>query len=400
MLLPHSSRLPDHGSDLGILSSNQRGRLQILKTPPSYILAVERRSLVVLIVIAIWLSEFSKSVRAMPPRPIGEYQVGWVCALPNEMAAARAMLDEEHGPMLSQDAQDHNNYVLGRVHNHNVVIACLPAGVDGNNAAATVATNMLRTFTGLRFGLMVGIGGGIPNLDKGVDIRLGDVVVSQPDKTHGGVVQYDKGKSLEGGQFERKGSLNKPPLLLLTALASLQAQHEVHGSQISTYLTRMIEQHPNMKDNGYTFPGVEQDCLYCTTCKPTRTNSCNKCHGGKVRREARPHTKPVVHYGIIASGNQVVKDSAVRDRLDAEFEAKCVEMEAAGLMDDFPCLGIRGVCDYADAHKNDVWHRYAATTAAAYAKEFLSMVPAKAVSEVPCALDAMSKSTSSFLPIE
>ena len=131
----------------------------------------------------------------MPPQPIEEYQVGWVCALPKEMAAARAMLDEEHGPMPSQDAQDRNNYVLGHVHSHNVVIACLRAGVDGTNAAAIVAVNMLRTFKGLRFGLMVGIGGGIPNLDKGVDIRLGNVVVSQPDKTHGGVVQYDKGKS-------------------------------------------------------------------------------------------------------------------------------------------------------------------------------------------------------------
>jgi nucleoside phosphorylase len=54
-------------------------------------------------------------------------------------------------------------------------------------------------------------------------------------------------------------------------------------------------------------------------------------------------------------------------------------MEAAGLMNDFPCLVIRGVYDYADAHKNDVWHRYAATTAAAYAKEFLSIVPPQAV---------------------
>jgi nucleoside phosphorylase len=336
----------------------------------------------------------------MPPRSIEEYQVGWVCALPIEMAAARAMLDEEHGPMPAQDAQDRNNYVLGQVHNHNVVIACLPPGVDGSNAAAVVAANMLRTFTGLRFGLMVGIGGGIPNLDKGVDIRLGDVVVSQPDKTHGGVVQYDKGKSLEGGRFERKGSLNKPPSLLLTALVSLQAQHEVYGSQISTYLTRMIEQHPNMEENGYTFPGTEQDYLHCAYCKPTSNNSCDNCQGGKVRRMERRLAKPIIHYGIIASGNQVVKDSAVRDRLGKELEAKCVEMEAAGLMDDFPCLVIRGVCDYADTHKNDVWHRYAATTAAAYAKEFLSIVPPQAVSQVSCALEVLSKSTRSLLQIE
>jgi hypothetical protein len=94
------------------------------------------------------------------------------------MAAARAMLNEEHGPMPSQDTQDHNNYVLGHVYSHNVVIACLPAGVDGINTAAIVAANILRTFKGLRFGLMVGIRDGIPNLDKGVDIRLEDVVIS------------------------------------------------------------------------------------------------------------------------------------------------------------------------------------------------------------------------------
>jgi nucleoside phosphorylase len=57
----------------------------------------------------------------------------------------------------------------------------------------------------------------------------------------------------------------------------------------------------------------------------------------------------------------------------------CVEMEAAGLMDEFSCLVIRGVCDYADSHKNKRWQPYAAATAAAYAKELLSIVPAQEV---------------------
>jgi hypothetical protein len=104
------------------------------------------------------------------------------------MAAARAMLDEEYRPIPSQDAQDRNNYVMGHIDSHNMVIACLPAGIDSTNTAAIVAANILRIFKGLRFGLMVGIRGGIPNLDKGVDIRLEDVVVSQPDKTYGEVV--------------------------------------------------------------------------------------------------------------------------------------------------------------------------------------------------------------------
>ena len=125
--------------------------------------------------------------------PIDEYHVGVVCALPHEMTAARAMLDETDEPLKSKDSHDNNSYVLGRMGQHNVVIACLPAGVYGTNAAGIVAEHMLRTFTSLRFGLLVGIGGGIPNLQKNhkIDIRLGDVVVSQPDKTCGGVVQYD-----------------------------------------------------------------------------------------------------------------------------------------------------------------------------------------------------------------
>src|SRR5277367_5749749 len=182
----------------------------------------------------------------MPRRSIEEYQVGWVCALSKELTAARAMLDEEHEEFQSRVARDNNSYVLGRVGEHNVVMACLPAGVYGNNAAAIVANNMLRTFTGLRFGLMVGIGGGIPNLEKGLDIRLGDVVVSQPDKTHGGVVQYDLGKNLGEGKFERKGFLRPPPSLLLTALATLQSQHDLDGSQIPTLLSQMIQRRPNL----------------------------------------------------------------------------------------------------------------------------------------------------------
>jgi nucleoside phosphorylase len=113
--------------------------------------------------------------------PIDQYQVGLVCALPHEMTAAMAILDERHQQMTGQDKLDDNNYVLGRIHEHNVVIACLPAGVYGTVSAARVARDMVRTFTGLRFGLMVGIGGGIPNLQKGLDIRLGDVMISQPD---------------------------------------------------------------------------------------------------------------------------------------------------------------------------------------------------------------------------
>jgi nucleoside phosphorylase len=117
------------------------------------------------------------------------------------------------------------------------------------------------------------------------------------------------------------------------------------------------------------------------------------CDNGKVLRRSRKPGKPVVHYGTIASGNQVVKDPRVRDRLGQEFGALCVEMEVAGLMNDFPCIVIRGICDYADSHKNVAWQEYAALVAAAYAKELLSVIRPTEVADAERATNVMGEST-------
>lgn len=329
---------------------------------------------------------------------IDQYHVGVVCALPHELTAVRAILDDGDELLQSKDAEDNNSYILGRIGSHYVVIACLPAGVYGTNAAATVAKDMLRTFTGLRFGLLVGIGGGIPDHQNGRDIRLGDIVVSQPVHTFGGVVQYDLGKTLRGGEFRREGSLNSPPTLLLTALGSLQSQTGLRESPIPRYLKEVTQKYPGLEYEGYTPPGVDKDNLHCTRCDPSQwwwilwtlwlwlwpLSRCGLCEDGQVRRPSRRHQNPIVHYGTIASGNQVIKDGRLRDRLGQKFEALCVEMEAAGLMNNFPCLVIRGICDYADSHKNDAWQKYAALAAAAYAKEFLGYIsPEKTKLEKP-----------------
>src|SRR5438067_2530011 len=117
------------------------------------------------------------------------------------------------------------------------VIACLPAGQMGNNTAASVATQMRYSFWAIRFGLWVGIGGGVPSKEH--DIRLGDVVVSQPGKHDGGVIQYDFGRTIEKGQFVRNGSLNAPPAVLLHAVSTLRARHELHGLQLMQHLSMM-----------------------------------------------------------------------------------------------------------------------------------------------------------------
>ena len=126
----------------------------------------------------------------------GDYTVGWICALPTELAAAVAMLDERHSP-LPQDSRDHNNYMLGRIGVHNMAIACLPSGVTGITSAAIVASHIHSTLPSIRFGLMVGVGGGAPSTKN--DIRLGDMVISKPAGTSRGVIQYDFGKTVQEG---------------------------------------------------------------------------------------------------------------------------------------------------------------------------------------------------------
>src|SRR4051812_10971645 len=141
------------------------------------------------------------------------YRVGWICPLEVEQIAAIEMLDEEHQP-LPQPSGDTNVYNLGSINNHNVVIVGLPQA--GNCPAATVVNQMRRTFSNLKYGLLVGIGGGVPvKTDCGM-IRLGHVVVSEPTGTHSGAIQYDHGKA-KVGHFERKGFLAPPPPALLNA---------------------------------------------------------------------------------------------------------------------------------------------------------------------------------------
>ncbi|KAK5950499.1 hypothetical protein OHC33_008442 [Knufia fluminis] len=294
---------------------------------------------------------------------IDDYQIGIVCALFEELAAVKAMFDEVHNTSVAAEKNDNNSYALGRIHNHNVVVACLPDGQYGSVSAANVARDMARTFKQLRFGLLVGIGGGIPNPEA--DIRLGDVVVSKPSGTHGGVIQYDMGKAEEGGGWVRTGTLNAPPQLLLTALAQLRAQHLMEASPIPQYLEGMVQRYPKMKKTGYVHPG--HDPIYHSSV--TANTAARPAHEVSTPREG---TSPEIHYGIVVSGNQVIKNAKKAKQLFDDHKAFCIEMEAAGLMNNFPCLVIRGISDYADGSKNDDWHKWASATAAAFAKELLS----------------------------
>ncbi|KAJ5040794.1 hypothetical protein NUH16_011086 [Penicillium rubens] len=284
----------------------------------------------------------------------GDYTVGWICALPLEKAAAKLI------------------------------------GAYGNVSAATVAMQLLSTFHPIRFGLMVGIGGGVPS--SNADIRLGDIVVSQPAGTSGGVIQYDFGKALSGGQFQRTGMLNRPPKVLLTALATLQAHHFTEDSRVFEFISDVQAKIKSRTAANFARP-TKGDFLYQTEYDHRASATCVDCDQSKLTlRPSRDHEESVIHYGLIASGNQVVKDGKQRDQLAQELGVCCVEMEAAGLMNDFPCLVIRSICDYADSHKNKEWQGYAAAVAAAYAKDLVLIVPVDQIETTPTARDTLADS--------
>ncbi|KAK2805838.1 hypothetical protein FQN51_008612 [Onygenales sp. PD_10] len=325
------------------------------------------------------------------------YTVGWISPLWFELAAAIAILDEHHNRPCNfvQPLTDTNCYTWGKIGEHNVVIASLPGGEYGPTRAATTASNLMSTFPQIRFGLLVGIGAGIARPERGYDIRLGDVVVSYPEAGTGGVIQYDLGKAKPDQTWERNDPPTMPPLILLQALARLRAYHELGQSRLPEFLEAMPRKkartlNSSPPDSVYVHQGFENDRLFNSSYTHVSGDGCGGCdEREEVQRDERGSTDPEIHYGIIASGGTLFRDPARRDEIvkDIGEECICFEMEAAGLMRHFPCLVIRGICDYADSHKNDRWQRYAAATAAAYGKELLGYVPARDLQETQRALD-------------
>ncbi|KAK1965429.1 purine and uridine phosphorylase [Colletotrichum sublineola] len=279
------------------------------------------------------------------------------------MAAARGMLDEVYPNLPEQDPADHNSYILGEVQGHKVVIACLPAGIYGTTPAATVAKDLLRTFKSIRFVLMVGIGGGAPSQELGRDLRLGDIVVRQPSGTSGGIIQYDRRKMVQEGEFQRTGSLNEPPQVLLAALSRLQADHLIEDSKMPQFLQELFSKIPERMKKKFSHQGVANDHLFHAGYDHVSPDAtCEQCcdQSQTVKRDGRDDTDPAWR--------------------GARGGVLCFETEAAGLQ-DFPCLVIRGICDYADSHKNKEWQEYAAATAATFAKELLSVIPPTTVQQ-------------------
>ncbi|RPA83333.1 WD40 repeat-like protein [Ascobolus immersus RN42] len=332
-------------------------------------------------------------VNDTPQLSVEDYSIGWICATVDELIAAVKMLDEEHefpttGAKHISKAKS-TTFVFGKVGAHNVVIASFPAGRMGISEATNCANELNGLCPCIDFQVMVGIGGAGGNPRKN-NLQLGDVVISMPSGQHGGVVQYDFGKRKPDGAFERTNHLAAPPTELLKLLQRFRMADKTNTIRVERHLLcfkdlEEFQAEGRLKDILFkaSFQHIEPDGSTPDddwgSDSDEEQGPCSKCLKGGVGmfKERHLRAKPKIHYGTIASANQVMRDGAMRDKQSVlEGGILCYEMEAAGLMNYHPTLVFRGLCDYSDSHKNKLWQGYAAAVSAACAKEFLTMVPA------------------------
>ncbi|EXM15380.1 hypothetical protein FOTG_16258 [Fusarium oxysporum f. sp. vasinfectum 25433] len=232
----------------------------------------------------------------------------------------------------------------------------------GKVHAAAAASNCRASFPNVKIALVIGVCGVVPFKRNGDEIVLGDVIISE------GIIQYDFGRRLPGQFVPKEGpldSLGRPNQEIRGVLAQAKGIRgcQLLISEMTGYLN-ILRQIPELRAE---YPGSAEDQKSCEQIG---------CDGKLVSRRRLqaigPSPAPAIHFGLMASGDSVMKSGEDRDR---EVEARDIvafEMEGAGVWDILPCIVIKGACNYADSHKSKVWQRYAAATAAACTKAFLS----------------------------
>ena len=267
------------------------------------------------------------------------------------------LLNEEYSLLSINFSHDDNVYILDRIDDHHIVIAYLSKGRYDIVFVVNVAKDILRSFEFIRIELMIDIGEGAPS--GKYDIRLEDIVIDCSMKKKDDVVSYNFDKAVQDRKFERTNFLNSLSTILLIALIKLSADHERKSSHIIESIRLIIIKNSRLREK-YQHPGAEHDRLYESNytyregdyeCE-IDYNSISSSLLRRLRRKLNSN-KSMMHYDLIALANKLIKDVIARDRLIKEYNILCFEMKAAGLINNFPCVMIRGICDYLDSHKND-----------------------------------------------
>ncbi|GAE00197.1 conserved hypothetical protein [Paecilomyces variotii No. 5] len=314
----------------------------------------------------------------MRPQNRNGFEIAIVCALTLEADTVESLLDERYdkfGQVYGKQLGDPNAYITGRIGQHHVVICILPG--MGKASAASAAASLRFSYTRIQLALVVGICGGFPSRDA--DIRLGDIIISDS------VIQYDLGRQYPDG-FQRKCDvkdiLGRPSQEIRALLNGLKGHTTRQELQNRTYHhLRTVQLKLGRK---WKYPGIEHDARSADlNCHGYYLRDaevkciCFECNSGSdsISDDTLEAVKPCIYTGTIASADTVMKSGEHRNQIAQEEGVLGFEMEGAGVWDNFPCIIIKGVCDYADVQKNKIWQDYAAATAASGAKAFLEYWP-------------------------
>ncbi|KAL9079075.1 MAG: hypothetical protein Q9157_002001 [Trypethelium eluteriae] len=292
------------------------------------------------------------------------YTVAWLAPLEIEAQAALHMLDSKHEGWFALGRGDDYVFEAGEMCGHNVIIATLPAGEEyGNSSAAALASQVKRFFPNLWFSLLVGVAAGLPNLtlDPPRDIRLGDVLVSLPINNSTGLVAYELGKETGKDTLDLLHSghiLARTETVVRSAIGSIKKAPDDMNAFLPHYEKIKRKKHTGDRDKLYETDDNGDEYV--------------------IQRELRsPARRVQVWYGPIGSGDKLIKNAQKRNELRDKYGFIGLEMEAAGTINRIPVGVVRGVCDYADKHKNKEWQPFAAAMAAACAKAILFRVRPK-----------------------
>ncbi|KAL2816096.1 nucleoside phosphorylase domain-containing protein [Aspergillus granulosus] len=317
------------------------------------------------------------------PASRADFIIAIICALPVEATAVWPLFEViysgyQHRNLLKVPDDD-NTYTLGRIGEYDVILAHMPC--PGKKTASAVAVHLKRTYTGIKLAFLLGVCGAVPLAQNihhppgsGADIFLGDVIVSH------GVVEYDFGTRSPGG-FVRKDTLTfsqgRAGQGIRSIIAMMKASQEKLEKNLSRHLALIQEK------QDATYPGLDKDILWQSTYEhclmgcQCSLNVADIDHS-VVSRCRTPDVKtplPRLHFGIIASGDTVVKSATYHDQVAARDGVIGYEMELTGVWDSLPCILIKGVADYADSHKSKDWQEYAAASSAACMRALLDLTP-------------------------
>lgn len=326
-----------------------------------------------------------------------DFKTAIICALPKEAEAVENLLSKRWKTKeLGRHAGDQNMYTAGRIGDALVIVVWLDD--YGRTKAASATAQLLFSFKNIEHALVVGICGGVPSPSSSQEITLGDIVISTE------LQQYDVGKQFPNGY--RTGSRAKPRKDMRSFLHKLSTSGQTRRT-LDDYLVKHLQLLLSRDAEyaaGVRYPGKHEDILHeptyihkhyppseCYMCtktetvcevardKPCSDLNCNTSETAKIIPRTRHQSSsnasaPKVHFGIVGSGDTVMKSAQHRDAIAEKEGIIAFEMEGAGVFEGINSIVvIKGVCDYADSHKNKKWQRYAATMAAACTGAFLEL---------------------------